>query len=87
MKNLKTFGGQIRAAREAKEWNQSELGHRADLTQAQISAIENGTYPATVGLLRRVARPFKAQVVIDYNNDEPRLLLPAPADAQEGSGA
>ncbi|KPK79790.1 MAG: hypothetical protein AMS25_11360 [Gemmatimonas sp. SM23_52] len=48
-------GRRVRAARKYAGLTQVELGERADLDQAVISRLENGTHQPRVDTLERVA--------------------------------
>lgn len=49
-----TFGAAVRAAREAREWSQGDLGRKVGVSAAQISRIESGVQegaPSTLGAI------------------------------------
>lgn len=79
-----TFGQEIRKAREDHGWTQHELAIEAGLTDSQITHIEKGTYVSTMDTMRKVAKPFKAQVM--SGDDGPRLVMP-PSQTPPGADA
>ena len=53
---LKALGESVRAAREAMDLSQEDLGFEADLDRTYISGIERGVRNPTVTSLLRIAR-------------------------------
>lgn len=75
---MPTFGQEVAGARKAKGWTQNQLARKAQLTDQQISHIENDKYASTVALLGRVARALGGKVLID--DGQPHLVMwPYPA--------
>jgi len=52
---LENIGHNVRRLREAKGWNQTELGFRADTSPSIISLIENGKRNPSTNTLAKIA--------------------------------
>lgn len=51
---LERFGGNVRAARHAKDWTQEDLAHATGLAVVQVSRIERGRREVRLGTLIRL---------------------------------
>lgn len=49
--DLTTFGGRLRAAREAKKWNQKQLAKAAGISQPLVSELESNRYSGTANMV------------------------------------
>ncbi|NKY84269.1 helix-turn-helix domain-containing protein [Nocardia veterana] len=59
-----TLGVQIRAAREARGWSQTELAARAGLRQHAVSRLEAGDVVPTLTTLERIAEALEAELSV-----------------------
>lgn len=68
---------------------QSQLAHRAGMTQPQVSTIEGGDTVPTLPLLRRLAIALDASLVIELDGDASvfRFIAHAPDTPGEGEQA
>lgn len=58
------LGAQIRAAREARGWSQTELATRAGLRQHAVSRLEAGDVVPTLTTLERIADALEAELLV-----------------------
>ena len=52
----------LRELRTAREWSQSDLGARLDVSRQTINAIETGKYDPSLPLAFKMARLFKQPI-------------------------
>lgn len=57
---------QIRAIRNKKEWNQTQLAEKANMKQARISELENSVHSPTLDTLKKLASAFDAGLLIKF---------------------
>jgi transcriptional regulator with XRE-family HTH domain len=57
------LGQNIRRLREARGWNQVELGHHADLSVSLISRIERGLRSPSVATLAKISDALEVDIV------------------------
>ena len=55
---------EIREARKAKKFTQSELAKKADMPQSVIARIESGRHSFSFGTLYRIAKVFNKRLVL-----------------------
>jgi transcriptional regulator with XRE-family HTH domain len=60
---LERIGHNVRRLREEKDWNQTELGFRADMSPSIISLIENGKRNPSTATLAKIADALGVEVV------------------------
>jgi transcriptional regulator with XRE-family HTH domain len=60
---------QIKALRLQRKWSQEELGRRAGMKQARISAMEQSSYSAwSIRTLRRLAEAFDLALIVRFES-------------------
>jgi transcriptional regulator with XRE-family HTH domain len=60
---------QIKALRLQRKWSQEELGRRAGMKQARISAMEQASYSGwSIRTLRRLAEAFDLALVVKFES-------------------
>lgn len=52
----------LRELRTAREWSQSDLGAKLDVSRQTINAIETGKYDPSLPLAFKIARLFKQPI-------------------------
>ncbi|WP_067847334.1 helix-turn-helix domain-containing protein [Nocardia lijiangensis] len=58
------LGRQIRAAREARGWSQTELATRAGMRQHAVSRLEAGDVVPTITTLERIAAALETELSV-----------------------
>ncbi|MFE6920296.1 multiprotein-bridging factor 1 family protein [Nocardia sp. NPDC057663] len=58
------LGIQIRAAREARGWSQTELANRAGMRQHAVSRLEAGDVVPTLTTLKRITAALGAKLTV-----------------------
>ncbi|MGW4736789.1 helix-turn-helix domain-containing protein [Nocardia xishanensis] len=58
------LGRQIRAAREARGWSQTELANRAGMRQHAVSRLEAGDVVPTITTLERIAAALDTELSV-----------------------
>ena len=71
---LEGIGHNIRRLREAKGWNQTELGFHADMSPSIVSLIENGKRNPSTATLAKIASALEVEVVDLF----PKASAPPP---------
>jgi HTH-type transcriptional regulator / antitoxin HipB len=59
-------GQQVKAAREALKWSQSELARRAGMKPHAVSRLESGTVLPSLATLNRVANAMNQHLTIGF---------------------
>jgi transcriptional regulator with XRE-family HTH domain len=57
---------QIRALREQREWNQTQLAGKANMQQERISALENPSHSPTLSTLKKLASAFDVALIVRF---------------------
>jgi putative transcriptional regulator len=60
----------LRELRGAKEWSQSDLADKLDVSRQTINAIETEKYDPSLPLAFKVARLFKMKIEEIFETDE-----------------
>jgi len=59
----------LREMRAAKEWSQSDLADKLDVSRQTINAIETEKYDPSLPLAFKMARLFKAKIEDIFESD------------------
>lgn len=59
----------LRELREAKEWSQSDLADKLDVSRQTVNAIETEKYDPSLPLAFKVARLFKLKIEDIFDAD------------------
>ena len=59
----------LREMRAAKEWSQSDLADKLDVSRQTINAIETEKYDPSLPLAFKMARLFKAKIEEIFESD------------------
>jgi len=62
-RHLSGFGRRLRKARRARGWTQDGLAGRAGTSGAYIGRLERGEYDPTLGLVTRLAKALRVDIV------------------------
>ena len=57
---------QIRALREQREWNQTQLAEEAGMHQERISSLENPSHSPTLSTLKKLASAFDVALIVRF---------------------
>ena len=60
----------LRELRAAKEWSQSDLADKLDVSRQTINAIETEKYDPSLPLAFKMARLFKAKIEEIFESDK-----------------
>lgn len=66
-RELRAFGLQVRAVREARGWTQEATAERSELDVTHLNKIERGVVNITFGTLVRIAQGFGLSVADLFN--------------------
>lgn len=78
--DLKTFGGRLKAAREAARLSQRQLAKAADLDQSQISKLEGNAHKGSPAVAQ-LAAAAGVEALWLATGEEPRKRAPGALDA------